>query len=339
MIKYLFLLIPFLTFGQIDLLKYSTLYTSFSMNNSIVERSNYQAIQKGYEDITRVNPYDYDLTIGLRKVARWDYQYKVKTWYYGKEKNYSDASIIPNSFGFDYLFNYSFTRYRGDKFNNKNFWIKYVREKCATKIQYQNNQRVGLRYNSIDTRYRISKKNWDITLGAVGRRHSVYGVTPIEDFWTPGEQSFAQLANEFGYSTEYVNGDWHWFRDNELIATSNDEFYKHYFGDAVASFNERELEKLGDVNEISAVIGIAYYDYTPKMWIHVWADLMPFHYGMDTYSYQYGESALEGLDWDTGLILGVRLNKHLGIFVEGVHQRYWDIEVFECKFGFNYLTF
>ena len=91
--------------------------------------------------------------------------------------------------------------------------------------------------------------------------------------------------------------------------------------------------------ELSLVIGLAYYKYNPNYWVHLWANLMPLHYGIDEFSYEYGESALEGLDWDSGAILGVRVTKHLGLFVEGTHLRYWDKPVYECKFGFNYLIF
>ena len=66
---------------------------------------------------------------------------------------------------------------------------------------------------------------------------------------------------------------------------------------------------------------------------------MPLHYGIDEFSYEYGESSLDGLDWDSGAILGVRVTKHLGLFVEGTHLKYWDKPVYECKFGFNYLIF
>ena len=55
-----------------DFFTYSTFYTSMTMGTSMVERENYIAIDKGYEDITVVNPYDYNLTIGLRKIARFD---------------------------------------------------------------------------------------------------------------------------------------------------------------------------------------------------------------------------------------------------------------------------
>ena len=347
MIKYLFLLLPFLSLGQLDFLKYSTLYTSMSMNTSFIERQDYRAIDKGYEDITQINPYDYNLTIGLRKIARFDYEYKVKTWYYGTEKAVADNVTIGNSVGFEYLFNYSFIRSRNDKFTEKNFWLRYLGKSCVTKIQYVDKQRVDLRYNSFDTRFRINKGNWDFTIGGVFRMHSAYGITPIEDFWIAGESTFQQLAQDFGYAPEqwiqgfYVDQNWYNISggDSVLVATSNDEFFNHYFGDAVATYNERELEKLGMQKELSAVFGVAYYKYTHKFWLHAWFNLMPLHYGLDEYSYNYGDNALEWLEWDSGAILGVRLNKHLGLFVEGTHLKYWGKEVFDCKFGFNYLIF
>ena len=50
------LLIPILSFGQF--FKYSTFYTSMSLETSMVERENYIAINRGYEDVTIINPYD-----------------------------------------------------------------------------------------------------------------------------------------------------------------------------------------------------------------------------------------------------------------------------------------
>jgi len=336
----LFLLINICAQAQIrDFFKYSTIYTSMTMSTPFTEDEDYMAVNRGYENVTEINPYDYNLTIGLRKIARFDYEYKVKTWYYGTEKAVADNVTIGNAVGWEYLFNYSFIRNRGDKYTEQNFWLRYLGNWCVTKVQYKDNQRVDLRYNSFDTRFRLAKGNWDITLGGVFRIHDPYGINPIEDFWVPGEQSFAQLASEFGYSTEFVNGRWHWFDGEELIATSNDEFYKHYFGDAVASFNERELDKLGMQKQISAVIGLSYYRYTDRMWAHMWFNCMPFHYGLDDYSFEYGIEDWDNIEWDAGMVLGSRLTKHLGLFVEGTHMRYWMKPVYEVKFGFNYLIF
>jgi len=339
MIKYLFLLIPFLTFSQIDFFKYSTIYTSMNIGTSMVENEDYISIAKGYEDVTQVNPFDYNLTIGVRKKARFQHEQKLRTWYYGDEANYTDQATIGNAMGWEYLLNYSFIRTRGDKYTEQNFWLRYLGKSCVTRLEYRDNQRVDLRYISFDTRYRISKGNFDFTLGGVFRIHDPYGFVPIRDFWVQGEQSFSQLAQDFGYSNEFVNGSWHWFKGDELLATSNDEFYKHYFGQAIADFNTQELDKLGMQKEISLVVGSTYYKYTSKYWVHIWASLMPLHYGLDEYSYEYEESPLKRLEWDTGVVLGVRINKHLGLFVEGVHQKMWGKEVFDVKFGFNYLIY
>ena len=44
-------------------------------------------------------------------------------------------------------------------------------------------------------------------------------------------------------------------------------------------------------------------------------------------------------EWDAGIIFGTKITKSLGLFVEGVHMRYWGKEIYEVKFGFNYLIF
>ena len=111
----LLLLVCTVSTAQIkEFFQYSTFYTSSSMNTSFAEREDYRAVMKGYEDITQVNPYDYNLTIGLRKIARFDYETKRQTWYTGTERNTADNVTIGNANGWEYLFNYSFIRNRGE---------------------------------------------------------------------------------------------------------------------------------------------------------------------------------------------------------------------------------
>ena len=56
----LFLFISTICTAQIkDFFKYSTFYTSVTTGTSFIERENYIAIDKGYEDITKINAYDY----------------------------------------------------------------------------------------------------------------------------------------------------------------------------------------------------------------------------------------------------------------------------------------
>ena len=53
----LFIFITTIGNAQIkDFFKYSTFYTSMTMGTSFVEREDYIAIGKGYEDVTEINP-------------------------------------------------------------------------------------------------------------------------------------------------------------------------------------------------------------------------------------------------------------------------------------------
>ena len=239
----LFLLVSTISTAQIkDFFKFSTFYTSMSMNTSFVERENYRAVMKGYEDITKINEYDYNLTLGLRKIARFDYETKRQTWYTGTERNTADNVTIGNANGWEYLFNYSFIRSRGEKFTEQNFWLRYLGDWFVAKAQYTDNQRVDLKYTSLDYRIRFNKGNWDFTIGTMFRIHPAYGINPIEDFWVPGSSNFQDLAQDFGYAPEpwvqgfYVDQNWYDVSggDSVLVATSNSEFFNHYFGDAVA---------------------------------------------------------------------------------------------------------
>ena len=45
------------------------------------------------------------------------------------------------------------------------------------------------------------------------------------------------------------------------------------------------------------------------------------------------------IEWDAGLIIGAKLNKHLSIFVEARHLQYWQINSYAGRAGFNYLFF
>jgi hypothetical protein len=335
---YFFLIVLILGIGtcKAQFFKYATIYASGSINTSMIENQDYVAINKGYEETTQINPYDYNFTIGIRKIARFDYEQKLKTWYIGNEKSVGDHTLIGNNNGWEYLFNYSFVRNRSETFTNSDFWIRHLTNKNITKIQIKNDQARDLEFTSFDTRFRINKGGFDFTFGVIARNHPVYHISPIEDFWTSGENSFQELAEDFGYSTQFVQGQWHWFNDNELIATSNDEFFKHYFGQAIGEYNQEQLNALGSVTELSVAIGTAYYYYTKDFWLHGWVNVMPYHYGLNDYSYDY-----EGVptDVDLGLVAGWRITENLGVFVEGTYLEYWEKPIYECKFGFNYLIF
>ena len=336
--KYIYALLIMVVLGlgtcNAQFFKYATFYTSMSMNTSMVEDQDFIAINKGYEETTQINPYDYNFTIGIRKIARFDFEQKIKSWYYGDEQSYSDYTTIGNNTGWEYLLNYSFIRNRSEKFTNQDFWVRYLGSKCVTKLQLKNDEARDLSYSSLDTRFRINKGRWDFTFGLVARNHPVYHINPIEDFWVSGESSFQELAEDFGYSTQFVQGQWHWFKNGELLATSNDEFFKHYFGSAISEYNQEQLSALGSVTELSTVLGVSYYKYSNDFWLLGWANVLPYHYGLDEYSFEYEDLPI---DLDLGLVAGWKITKSLGIFIEGTYLRYWEKPIYECKVGFNYI--
>ncbi len=316
--------------------KYATIYSSLTTSTSTIESQDYIAINKGYEETTQINPFDINATIGIRKIARFDFESKKQVWYYGDEKSVSDYTTLSRFNGWEYLFNYSFIRNRSEKFTNSDFWIRYVGDRLITKAQIKNDDMRNLSFSSLDVRWRVNKGGLDLSLGGVIRRHDVYHLNPIEDVWSSGDETFQELGEQFGYSTQYNQGQWHWFKDGELLATSNDEFFKHYFGSAIAEYNQNFLDNLGRVNELSLVLGFSYYYYNTNQWLLLWVNAMPFHYGLSDYSHQYNGVPV---DLDLGMVAGWKMTKNLGVFIEVNYLRYWEKDIYECKFGFNYLIF
>ena len=45
------------------------------------------------------------------------------------------------------------------------------------------------------------------------------------------------------------------------------------------------------------------------------------------------------IDFDIGTVLGFKVSKRFGVFLEGRYQKYWDINNYEIKTGVNYTIF
>jgi len=45
------------------------------------------------------------------------------------------------------------------------------------------------------------------------------------------------------------------------------------------------------------------------------------------------------IDFDIGGVIGTKITKRIGIFIEGRWRRYWDIDNYELKTGINYSIF
>jgi len=69
----LFLCLPLITNAQF--FKYSTFYISSNVESPLTEQPRYMMdrITQELTDITVVHPHDYRISLGIRKVARFDY--------------------------------------------------------------------------------------------------------------------------------------------------------------------------------------------------------------------------------------------------------------------------
>ena len=321
-----------------SLFRFATFYASastaapFSENQSFIVDG--VAGSGQLVEITQVSKPNYNLTIGLRKIARFDYQVKQGNFYTGSEDESSDYATISNAPGLEYLFRYSSIRNRGMQFKQQEYKVRYISNNYTARASYVDDGLIDLKYTLGEVRLRKSLGNIDLTVGVAHRSHPVYGYSPIEAWFAiPENKHWWQLAYEFGYSdTE----DHVWTYEEEVIAESDPEFYSYHFGDAVNEYNKQQLRAMGLQQEVSGVIGADYYLYSAHTWIHSWASVYPIHKGLSDFSYNYLNSSTE---WDVGLVVGVKFNKHFSIFVEGRHLKYWDIKSYEMKTGINYLIF
>ena len=84
------------TYGIEDvkkLLKFSTFYAAVNGGTSLSDVDVF-SVDNGLSTQTISTPYDYNFTIGLRKIARFGYENKAQTFYDGTESNYSDAATV-----------------------------------------------------------------------------------------------------------------------------------------------------------------------------------------------------------------------------------------------------
>ena len=334
--------------AQLNLLRFATFYASYTTNTPQIGAPSFMV--QGTEP---ENPYDFVpnfvdgelveltpqyapnviLTLGIRKIARFDYQIKQNNFYTGNEHQATDYATISNAPGLEYLFQYSFVRNNGLELAQQEYNVRYISNMYTAKANYVNNELIDLKYSLGEVRLRKSFGGLDFTFGVAHRSHPVYGCNPMDDY----EGTWEEFAmSELYFPT--ANGIWMEITDDgaEWIAGSDNEFYKYHFGRAVNNYNKRILKELGLQQEISAVLGLDYYVYKENYWLHAWGSVYPIHEGLTNFAYQRNTSQEE---WDTGLIFGVNLNRHLSLFVEGKHLKFWGMPSYELKTGLNYLIF
>lgn len=336
-----------LVFG--NFFDYSTLYISGSMGTPYV---------KG----TQILKDDYNYTIGLRKIALFPYQSRTR-FYKGNESSLADKAVIGAVNGWEYLFKYSDVRNRNNEYKDAEVWLKWSNDKYVVKSKYVKKESRDLEFAEIDFRYR--KHFWflDFTTGFTVKGHPVYGHPAIEDY----EGAWWELAYEYGY-TDYLvplhdlnenneidnyyiwietdpiteEGYWEMFyeeasyywenSDSVAVAYSDSEFYEYHLPNIVQQYNEENKIKEYQA-ELYQVIGldILMGSLNTKYYSHIWLNIFPKSYGLTDKSYKGKEN-----QYDIGMLIGVNLGDHIGLFVEGTTASFYGRNEKYISTGINW---
>ena len=333
------LLLPIFSYSQIDIkktFKFSTFYAAVNGGTSISDVETYSVTDGlGIEKIQ--TPYDYNLTLGIRKIARFGYENRANTFYDGTESNYSDAATIGKRNRTEFLFQVDYKRQEGVEYLDQHHFIRYVANDWIAKAEYLVDGFADIEYFETSQRYRYDLGKISFNIGAVQRLSEPYGYDPL-DIWRldNGNIHYTYLALQEGYNVD-VYHDMYYNPDGDIVAYSSDVWEQIVIPEVLANYVEKKRNELDNKLQHSLVVGLDYYYYNKSIWVHTWANLMPYHYNdKDEFSYH---NYIDGqwLDYSGGLIFGQKINKRLGVFAEGKYNKYWNREWYDFKMGINYI--
>ena len=257
-----------------EVFKYSTVYIAGDMSNAyentrkdyFVERpdaNDLYAIPKVI-DVTEYYPFDYRAGIGVRRMARFDYEIK-QNYIDGTENMIGLSAPTAAVKGFEYLFHWEKERERGEEFINTRYFLRHTGKYHIVKLEQREQGNVGFKYQSGELRFRIPIGfKFSFSLGAMYRTHqTAYGYNPIEIWlnetaiWVnpdTGEQveypknAWYSLGYVYGYTdhlTRYTDvqtneqrTDWIWKDSNgKIVAYSDIDFRNGVFGDLMNRYN------------------------------------------------------------------------------------------------------
>jgi hypothetical protein len=336
-------LLPTIAFAQLDIkktFKFATFYGAVNGGNSISDVDVY-SISNGLETNTVKTPFDYSFVFGVRKIARMGYEPK-EAFKNGTENSYSDAATIGKVKGFEFLFEVDYKRQQGINYLDQNHFIRYVADNYIVKTEYLMDGFADVEYFEMSERYRYKlNKKFSFNIGAAQRLAEPYGYDPLEDWvLSNGNLHYTYLAiNEMGYDVDVFNQIYTDPSGNQ-VATSTEVWEEVVIPQVLADYTEQQRSLLKSKFEYSLVVGFDYYHYAKDFWLHSWGNLMPYHYDAGgEFSYHNYNDGKQWMDYSGGLILGYKLNKHLGIFTEGKYNKYWNRTWHDFSVGINYVIF
>ncbi len=320
--------------------KFSTFYIAANGGTSVSDVDVF-SVENGLETSIVKTPYDYNLAMGIRKIARFGYENKANTFYDGTEESWSDGANIGKVPGLEFLFEVDYTRQQGDTYLDQHHFLRYVGDNYIIKGEYLEDGFADIKYFETSERYRYKiGKKFSLNLGLAQRLSEPYGYDPLEQWvLSNGDIHYTYLALQEGYNVDVYNGEY-FDPSGNLVATSKEVWESVIIPKALSDYSERKRNELENKMLQSLVVGFDFYHYKKDFWFHAWASLMPYHYDDGgSYTYHKYNNNEQWYDYSGGTIFGYKYNKHLGTFVEGKYNKYWNREWYDFKLGINYVIF
>jgi hypothetical protein len=334
----LFILISLSAQSQIKkAFKFSTFYIATNGGTSLSDKDVFSVMGELSKDVVET-PYDYSFIAGIRKIQRFQYE-GTTPFKDGTETSYGDAATIGRN-PFEYLFEVDYKRQEGVEYLDQQHFLRYVRPLWLTKIEYMKDGFADIEYYEATQRFRLrGKKKLSFNFGGVTRLAEPYGYDPLSEWLLDnGNLHYTSLAIQEGYSVDVFNSEYKNPQGN-VVATSSDVWNEVIIPQVLSDYVEKKRNELPNQWVYSLVVGFDYY-YKKNFWLHSWGNLMPYHYNNGgEYSYHNFNDGEQWYDYSGGLIFGYKLNKNLGLFLEGKYNKYWNREWYDFKCGINYIIF
>ena len=152
--------------------KFSTFYIAANGGTSLANENVYSVNNSYLSTDTIITPFDYSLTLGIRKIKRFGYEDR-RTFKDGTEAAYGDAATIGLS-PFEYLFEVDYRRQEGIEYLDQQHFIRYVKPVWMAKVAYIKEGFADIEYFEASERYRHKvDKQGKLSLN-MGGKSSIY---------------------------------------------------------------------------------------------------------------------------------------------------------------------
>ena len=236
--------------------------TTFGISFSFIEITNggnsisdidIYSVTDGLETNTIETPFDYSMSVGVRKIARFGYENRANTFYDGSEKSYSDAATLGKVKGFEFLFELDYARQQGTNFLNQQHFLRYVADRWIAKVEYLQDGFADIKYYESSQRYRQKIGNkLSFNIGAVQRLSEPYGYDPLEEWvLSTGDIHYTNLALGEGYGVVFDGSGGVEYTDpsGNVVAENTQVWEAVVIPEVLSNFVEKKSNKQSSIGE------------------------------------------------------------------------------------------